>query len=137
PTSTKTSARPPMLECGSNASTATISRAHPYRLRMSARIPLLLLLILSAAAAVQAQQKARKGKAAGAPSASAAPNPLDARNRSTNRPQQPQDPEFARYGIYEQSAPRATKTAAIQTTLPLQLNPGDRIALIGNTLFER
>lgn len=45
--------------------------------------------------------------------------------------------DYLPFGIYEQTAPRATVVDAISTELPLQLNKGDRIALIGNTLMER
>lgn len=47
------------------------------------------------------------------------------------------DGEFAPFGIYAQSAPRAATIEAVATDLPLKLNKGDRIALIGNTLLER
>ena len=50
---------------------------------------------------------------------------------------EPRDPEFAKYGIYEQSAPRPAAIAPVATSLPLELKPGDHIAFIGNTLFER
>lgn len=49
----------------------------------------------------------------------------------------PQDPALAQYAIYENTAPRPHSTTPVATALPLQLNKGDRIALIGNTLFER
>lgn len=41
------------------------------------------------------------------------------------------------YAIYGKSAPRAKPCASQKTELPLKLAAGDRIALIGNTLFER
>ncbi|MEQ1825003.1 MAG: PVC-type heme-binding CxxCH protein [Pirellula sp.] len=44
---------------------------------------------------------------------------------------------FDRYGIFAKTAPRPTETAPAGTTFPLELKPGERIALIGNTLFER
>jgi hypothetical protein len=47
------------------------------------------------------------------------------------------DGEFKQFGIYAQSAPRALAVEPVATNLPLQLNKGDRIALIGNTLLER
>lgn len=47
------------------------------------------------------------------------------------------DPEYARYGIYAKTAPRAEATEPAATHLPLQLEQGDRIALIGNTLLDR
>ncbi len=45
--------------------------------------------------------------------------------------------EFTRYGIYAETAPRAAETARRTTQLPLDLPPGARIALVGNTLFDR
>ncbi len=48
-----------------------------------------------------------------------------------------EDPEYARFGIYEQTAPRPSDAEPRVTRLPLELKPGTRIALIGNTLFDR
>ncbi|MFN9039267.1 MAG: hypothetical protein ACK5YO_23415, partial [Planctomyces sp.] len=45
--------------------------------------------------------------------------------------------QFTRFGIYAATAPRATAADPVVTGLPLQLQPGDRVALIGNTLLER
>ena len=45
--------------------------------------------------------------------------------------------DFEPFGIYAKTAPRAKSTEPIKTELPLKLNPGDRIAFIGNTLLER
>lgn len=61
----------------------------------------------------------------------------DAKKRSTGKPAPPEDPEFKKYGIYAQSAPRPATVAPSVTQLPLKLQPGARIALIGNALFER
>jgi hypothetical protein len=47
------------------------------------------------------------------------------------------DDQFTQFGIYAATAPRATAAEPIVTGLPLQLQRGDRIALIGNTLLER
>ncbi len=47
------------------------------------------------------------------------------------------DPELARYGIDEKTGSRPRAVEPIGTTLPLALRRGDRIVLIGNTLFER
>lgn len=44
---------------------------------------------------------------------------------------------YERYGIYAKTAPRAPLGEAVTTALPLKLQPGERIALVGNTLFER
>src|SRR5436190_953716 len=100
-------------------------------------IVLIASLLLIGLGAAHAQQKAKKGKAAPPPNAATKAGVQDARNTPTGQQQQPRDPEFAKYGIYEQSAPRPTATAPITTALPLELNPGDHIAFIGNTLFER
>lgn len=45
--------------------------------------------------------------------------------------------ELASYGIFLESAPRPKACEPTTTTLPLALQRGDRIALIGNTLLER
>lgn len=45
--------------------------------------------------------------------------------------------DYLPFGIYEQTAPRAAAIEPVATELPLKLNKGDRIALIGNTLMER
>ena len=64
-------------------------------------------------------------------------NPLDARNKSSGRPVPPHDPKLARYGIYEKTTPRPKPARRVTTAIPLKLNRGDRIALIGNTLLDR
>src|SRR5262249_23793881 len=45
--------------------------------------------------------------------------------------------DYEHFGIYEMSTPRPVPPAPRATTLPLALAPGDRIALVGNTLLER
>lgn len=52
-------------------------------------------------------------------------------------PAEAKDDGFGKYAIYEQTAPQPGPATPIETTLPLTLSKGDRIALIGNTLFER
>ncbi|MFM8890149.1 MAG: PVC-type heme-binding CxxCH protein [Planctomycetia bacterium] len=47
------------------------------------------------------------------------------------------DEDFSRYGIFAKTAPRAAACPRGTTRLPLELHRGDRICLIGNTLFER
>jgi putative heme-binding domain-containing protein len=103
------------------------------KLHLQAALACTIALTL-AGGLLQAQQKSKpKGK-----SPAAIPeNPRDARNAPTGQTQQPRDPDFAKYAIYEQSAPRASAIAPVATALPLQLNPGDHLAFIGNTLFER
>ena len=45
--------------------------------------------------------------------------------------------DFSRYGLDLKTAPRPAACAPVATTLPLELRRGDRVCLIGNTLFER
>lgn len=47
------------------------------------------------------------------------------------------DPELAAFGIYKKTAPKPEKGDPASTILPLKLKKGERIALIGNTLFDR
>ena len=103
------------------------------RTDMRQGITLFIAIVAIAISATHAQQKTKKGKAVSAAKA----NDADARNAPTGNAPQPRDPEFAQYGIYEQSAPRPAAAAPIATSLPLDLKPGDHIAFIGNTLFER
>lgn len=49
----------------------------------------------------------------------------------------PPNPSLAKYGLYENSAPDPNPAPPVATVLPLELLPGDRIALVGNTLFDR
>jgi len=64
-------------------------------------------------------------------------NDKDAKNRSTGKKDPPRDPAYTKFGIYQQSAPLPVSAKAVNTSLPLKLLPGDRIAFIGNTLFDR
>jgi hypothetical protein len=64
-------------------------------------------------------------------------NPIDAKNIQLNVKPPMLTEDFEKYAIYEKTAPRPKNAEPVATKLPLQLNPGDRIALIGNTLFER
>ncbi len=59
------------------------------------------------------------------------------RSDSADSPPGTSESDFAEYAIYEASAPLPAATKPIDTSLPLRLSVGDRIALIGNTLFER
>tara|TARA_R110002049_G_scaffold27321_2_gene94327 strand:+ start:592822 stop:596742 length:3921 start_codon:yes stop_codon:yes gene_type:complete len=67
----------------------------------------------------------------------ATPKVFDAKNVETGKPEPQEDPELAKYGIYESTALRADEASPVVTKLPLKLERGDRIALIGNTLLER
>lgn len=52
------------------------------------------------------------------------------------QPATTRDGELLRFGIFEKTAPRPQAAQAVTTTLPLELKPGERIALIGNTLLS-
>jgi len=64
-------------------------------------------------------------------------NPADAKNTETGKAAPPLDPSLERYGIYAASAPYPLKGEAVVTTLPLQLEKGERIAFVGNGLLEQ
>ncbi|QDT11698.1 PVC-type heme-binding CxxCH protein [Planctomycetes bacterium K23_9] len=64
-------------------------------------------------------------------------NRKDARNQQTAKPAPVEDPALQQYGIYEATAPRPDTIVPIATRLPLDLQPGTRIAFIGNMLLER
>lgn len=103
-----------------------------------ARLTLICLAVLAIGiGGVAAQQKARRlGKVKANPPPTGG-GLRDAKETPTGQSPQPRDPELAQYGIYEQSAPRPMAVAAATTALPLMLHPGDHVAFIGNTLFER
>ena len=61
----------------------------------------------------------------------------DAKNIRTGSTDPVLDPSLKQYGIYAASAPRAESTTPVKTTLPLELDDGDRVAFIGNMLLER
>ncbi|QOV89988.1 PVC-type heme-binding CxxCH protein [Humisphaera borealis] len=48
----------------------------------------------------------------------------------------PDGVDYTQYGIYEKSAARPGPATPVETSLPLKLNKGDRIAFIGNGLLE-
>jgi azurin len=64
-------------------------------------------------------------------------NPADAKKAATGKAAPPADPSLAKYGIYAETAPFPVKGEAVVTTLPLKLEKGDRIALVGNGLLEQ
>lgn len=64
-------------------------------------------------------------------------NPEDAKNQSTGNEAPALDPSLRPYGIFAESAPFPVKGEAVVTTLPLQLEKGDRIAFVGNGLLEQ
>lgn len=61
----------------------------------------------------------------------------DAKYQTIDKPAPPMDPELAAYGIYAENAPTPEKGVPVATALPLLLEKGDRIALVGNTLLDR
>ncbi|MCB9949531.1 MAG: c-type cytochrome [Planctomycetaceae bacterium] len=64
-------------------------------------------------------------------------NPKDGRNQETGKAAPERDPALAQFGIYEKVAPLAPQVEPRETSLPLQLKNQARVALIGNTLFDR
>lgn len=113
---------------------------------MQRAFPLILISFLALSAAAQeppvpASKRQTGTKAATGTGAGAAlnrqVNDRDAKNRQTAVPKPVEDPALARYGIYADSAPEPGRTAPVTTTLPLKLEPGNRIAFIGNGLFDR
>ncbi|MEM0898285.1 MAG: PVC-type heme-binding CxxCH protein, partial [Verrucomicrobiota bacterium] len=100
--------------------------------------PLLIFLFL---APVQAQQtgsvEAKAAKKKKLPDGIRnSGNPNDARNISTGKPDPVEDPAFAAYALFENTSPRPPAAAPVATTLPLELKARDRIAFVGNTLFD-
>lgn len=71
------------------------------------------------------------------PKLGAAAPQVDAKNRPTGKPAPLQDPEYAKYAIFEQTAKRAGPAEPTASRLPLELAPGTTIAWIGNTLLDR
>lgn len=65
------------------------------------------------------------------------PNLRDAKNFKTGQPAPEEDPKYLSYGIYAETAPRPEPAPPVMTRLPLKLQPGQRILLVGNTLFDR
>src|SRR5688572_21200236 len=76
-----------------------------------------------------AQPKAKRGKAKAADNSAKAGQKQDAKETLIGQAPEPRDPEFAKYGIYEQTAPRPQLAEPVATSLPLDLKPGDRVAL--------
>ena len=61
----------------------------------------------------------------------------DAKNTVLQKPKPTADPALEQFGIYEKTAPNPQRVSAVETTLPLVLKKGDRIAFVGNTLLDR
>ncbi|MDF1842005.1 MAG: GDSL-type esterase/lipase family protein [Rubripirellula sp.] len=80
------------------------------------------LLVVASSGSAWAQEKTRQRNA---------PKQVPAKVESA------QDPGLKQYGIYASTAPRPATADPIATTLPLAIQPGSRIGLIGNLLIER
>lgn len=63
-------------------------------------------------------------------------NETDGRNRKIEKKAPKKDPELANYYINLKTSPRPELVEPVQTTLPLKLEAGNRIALIGNLLLD-
>ncbi|MBT5909616.1 MAG: SGNH/GDSL hydrolase family protein, partial [Opitutae bacterium] len=48
-----------------------------------------------------------------------------------------QNDQFGKYAMFQKTAKRAEPAEPVETTLPLDLDQGTRIGLVGNTLFDR
>ena len=64
-------------------------------------------------------------------------NVQDAKHVSSGKKEPDKDPSFAEYAIFEDTSPRADSTTPRTTSMPLKISRGDRIAFVGNTLFDR
>ncbi|MEZ6067511.1 MAG: GDSL-type esterase/lipase family protein [Planctomycetaceae bacterium] len=72
------------------------------------------------------------------PQAAAQPQTRRERRAAKAMPTDPANPDdYSRYGIYAKSAPRPAPVDPVATSSTLFLQAGDRIGLIGNTLFDR
>ncbi|MFK5920679.1 MAG: GDSL-type esterase/lipase family protein [Verrucomicrobiota bacterium] len=94
---------------------------------------LLVTLLLGGVGTLTAQKKKKKDPLRPTPM----PKVDDAKNSKTGKAPPSQDPKLAAFGIYENTSALPKKVAAVDTLLPLKLKAGDRIAFIGNTLFDR
>ena len=64
------------------------------------------------------------------------PKVQDAKNTKIKVEPPKKDPELAKYYINLKTSPRAKSATPVETTLPLKLEKGNRIALIGNLLLD-
>ena len=60
----------------------------------------------------------------------------DAKHKKTGRKSPARDPKLAAYYINKKTSPRPKSAAPITTSLPLDIKPATRIALIGNLLLD-
>ena len=118
-------------------------------IRFFSRIFLTLFVSLSFVIAQEGEKKVSASKrqtgnkaSAGMPPKEAGRDPRqqnkqDAKHVTLDVADPEADPALAKYGIYANEAPTPEKGEPVETTLPLKLENGDRIAFIGNTLFDR
>ena len=62
---------------------------------------------------------------------------VDGRNKPSGKKPPTESPDLAQYALFEKTAPRPEATSPIDTKLPLKVEAGMSIALIGNTLLDR
>ncbi len=115
---------------------------HVRSLNMKTFFALASLFAIAIAPAVSQEKAATKPADAGSPPADKGRNPRiqnkqDAKNTDSGKKAPEKDPELAEFGIYAKEAPNPGKAEPIETSLPLKLAKGDRIAYIGNTLLDR
>jgi azurin len=84
-----------------------------------------------------ANDKVKSEKAAVAAKKTSNKKVKDAKSIQTGNKEPEKDPALQQYAIFGDNARRAKATTPVATSLPLKLKNGDRIALIGNTLFDR
>jgi plastocyanin len=72
-----------------------------------------------------------------APSAPPPEKKVDAKNSKTGKADPPEESGFADFARFSSSAPKPKASTPVDTALPLQLQAGDRICFIGNTLLDR
>ena len=98
-------------------------------------IVIFVALLAIAANPIEAQQAGKKRRAP--KNEKAATIVQDAKNILLNKAPPTVDEDFQKYAIYEKTAPRPKVAPPVETALPLKLERSNRIAFIGNTLFER
>jgi azurin len=78
---------------------------------------------------------AKKGRKIG--SGALPTNLKDAKGIMLDKPEPFADPELEKFAVFEETAPYPKQVTPATTTLPLKLAKSTRIALVGNTLFDR
>jgi ABC-type transport system involved in cytochrome bd biosynthesis fused ATPase/permease subunit len=103
---------------------------HPakfYRMRLFILFLLSIFPVVAQVGDQQAKDKSRDPSKA---------NEKDGRNEKVKAKTPEKDPELAKYYINLKTSPRPEKAEPVVTTLPLKLEKGARIALIGNLLLD-